>query len=227
MDEIPVTNHQYVNFLNQILSKVEVSEGMVRVDGKMILFLGKFADGYEPIVFRGGSFRIQNPEYASYPVLRVTGYGAGAFARFYGRRLPTAMEWLAAAKKRAETAPNVPSGISVPSEGDQMHRLMHQPDPGSPAGARELAAILRPVNDLRPNAFGIKGVPGTIGEWGIRASRTGPNGAGKNTDYVILGRGYGNADRSDASAPPVSHNPWEGFEDVGFRCVQNLVGPAK
>jgi len=45
--------------------------------------------GYEPIVFAGGKFQIKESAYASCPELRVTGYCAAAYVRYYGKkRLP-------------------------------------------------------------------------------------------------------------------------------------------
>jgi serine/threonine protein kinase len=102
MDETRVTNHQYVQFLNGSLSKIRVENGVVESDGTIWLLLGQVFEGYEPIVYREGKFYVNKPEHASCPVLRVTAYGALAYARFYGRRLPTEAEWLYALLQDAE-----------------------------------------------------------------------------------------------------------------------------
>ncbi len=94
MDETEVTNHQYVEFLNQVLRRIRVENGVVYGDGQIWLMLGEVEKGYEPIVFKDGKFFIIDPGLASHPVIRVTGYGAAAYAQFYGRRLPTEAEWL-------------------------------------------------------------------------------------------------------------------------------------
>ena len=41
MDETEVTNHQYAEFLNEIISKVRVEEEVVKVDGAVYLLLGE------------------------------------------------------------------------------------------------------------------------------------------------------------------------------------------
>ena len=98
MDETQVTNHQYVEFLNQALPKLTVENGVVRKDGNIWLFLGEVREGYDPIVFKDGRFIVNGVHHAACPVLRVTAYGASAYAQFYGKRLPAEAEWLHAAK---------------------------------------------------------------------------------------------------------------------------------
>jgi len=111
MDETEVTNHQYVEFLNRVLPELKVEGGVVRRGNEIWLLLGEVMKGYEPIIYEHGKFRIKDPMHASCPVLRVSGYGAAAYARFYGRRLPTVAEWLLAFKTGGE----VPEPAPVPS----------------------------------------------------------------------------------------------------------------
>lgn len=94
MDETPVTNHQYVEFLNKVLDKIEVDGGVVKNDGNIWLLLGEVKDGYEPIVYLDGRFQVNGVHHAACAVLRVTAYGAEAYAQLYGKRLPTETEWL-------------------------------------------------------------------------------------------------------------------------------------
>jgi serine/threonine protein kinase len=77
MDEAPVTNHQFVHFLSQNLATLTVAKDVVRKDDEIWLLIGEISEGYAPIVFRDGEFDISQASYASFPVLRVTGYGAG------------------------------------------------------------------------------------------------------------------------------------------------------
>lgn len=67
---------------------------MLRGMGRYGFFLGEALEGYEPITYRSGRFLINNPSHASCPVIRVTAYGASAYARFYGRELPSALQWI-------------------------------------------------------------------------------------------------------------------------------------
>ena len=82
MDEFLVTNQQFVDFLNHNLSRISLEKDVVKGDGANWLLLGEVHAGYEPIVYKNEKFHISNPAYVSNPVLRVTGYGATAFAKF-------------------------------------------------------------------------------------------------------------------------------------------------
>ncbi|HKI50336.1 MAG TPA: bifunctional serine/threonine-protein kinase/formylglycine-generating enzyme family protein, partial [Desulfobacteria bacterium] len=81
LDETQVTNLQYVEFLNQQISRLTVETGVVRADGSIWLMLGEVLDGYEPILFKEGRFHVKNPVHAACPVVRVTAHGAAAYAR--------------------------------------------------------------------------------------------------------------------------------------------------
>ena len=73
-----------------------MEKGVVRVDDEIWLLLGEVRENYGSIVFKEGEFKVNKIAYASFPVLRVTAYGASSYARFYNRRLPTYTEWLLA-----------------------------------------------------------------------------------------------------------------------------------
>lgn len=107
MDDFLVTNQQFVDFLNHNLARLNLENRAVKGDGANWLMLGEVYGGYEPIVYRNKEFHVTDPSYASKPVLRITGFGASAFARYFDRRLPTDIEILYAVVKREE------SGIQV------------------------------------------------------------------------------------------------------------------
>ncbi len=95
MDKYLVNNKQFADFLNHNLSRINIKNGVVKGDGANWLFLGEVYAGYEPIVFlKEGFFHVTKPDYLKKTVLRVTGYGASAFAKFFGRRLPKNVEIL-------------------------------------------------------------------------------------------------------------------------------------
>jgi serine/threonine protein kinase len=93
--ENPITNDQYVVFLNSILDRVQYEDNNVLVDGQLVLKLSEKIRGYKPILFDGKSFSVQHPMHSSCAVLMVTGYGAAVYADHYGFRLPKAQEWFA------------------------------------------------------------------------------------------------------------------------------------
>jgi serine/threonine-protein kinase len=122
MDEAPVTNHQYVEFLNHKRSQVDIKKKVVRIDDKIWLLLGVVKEGYEPIVFRNGEFKLTNAAYASLPVLRVTAYGASAYARYYSRRLPSYAEWKYVQTKDSNNQKKSTASHSA-VEGDELEAM--------------------------------------------------------------------------------------------------------
>lgn len=200
MDETEVTNHQFVEFLNLVIVKISVREGVVSGDGNVWLLLGEVSEGYEPIVYSNGRFRVKDPAFHSHPVVRVTPEGAAAYAGFFGRRLPNELEWLYAKSATEFTtdkslkASSKPSGPDAPME--TMHEEMMQGRSAEDTGVKDLAPPLPlPVAQLKPNSFGVRGLDGNVKEWARRGSR-----------YVVM-------------PSRVSRNPWEASQYVGFRTV--------
>lgn len=93
--EAPVTNQQYVAFLNANMERIAIVDADVQLEGRLVLKLSEKIRGYKPIVFDGKRFKIQAPMHSACAVLLVTGYGAEAYARHNGLRLLTAQEWFA------------------------------------------------------------------------------------------------------------------------------------
>ena len=211
MDETEVTNHQYVEFLNKALPKISVKEGVVNGNGHVWMLLGEVIAGYEPIIYREGRFFIKDPGYHSHPVVRVTPYGAVAYAHFYGKRLPNEVEWLRAMGGE-DKMPERPSGLSPESSGTVTHmeRMHGQTYPPS---YREVPLKLPlPVVQFKPNVYGIRGLGGNVSEWGLSLGME-PSPK-KDAQYVIL-------------PGAIARQPWEAFEEVGFRTSLSIPKEGK
>jgi len=232
MDETPVTNHQYVEFLNQEISRISVEAGVVRAGTEIWVLLGEVLEGYEPIIFKGGRFRVKNPVHSSCPVVRVTAYGAVAYARFYGRRLPTAAEWLYALvkglKEKNKPVPAAQGTAGQKSMYESMAGMMHMeelemadepPVEPPPKGPYHFPY---PVILYTPDKYGLRGLNGNIGEWVVQETPTA--GDGKSVEnYAVMGGSRDNQDQKSSLPRPLPRQPWEAFKEVGFRCVRNDV----
>ncbi len=206
MDETPVTNQQFVDFLNQIRADLKVEDGAVKRDGKIYLYLGEALQGYEPIVFFNGRFKVKNSAHSSCPVIRVTGYGAQAYAFFYGKRLPTKLEWLYVAAEG-----NIKGGKN---QQDKRQVVL-------PPSFFEPIKLPYPVMLFKPNFFGIRAMNIHLGAWVLDVLFAQKNQ--RELPLTILA-GFETGLSEQSRIPlPVKRNPWEAFEEVGFRCVRNVI----
>lgn len=197
MGESPVTNHQFVEFLNLNLDGLRIADKAVWKGDAIWLLLGEVVEHYEPIVFRDGRFHIMDPAAAAKPVVRVTALGASAYAVFYGRALPTMSQW-----RRAEQAGGLSPAAPAAPAGDMMH-------PALPVPAAEAAGGLQSVGDVAPDALGLRGLGANVNEWTWVPRSDGA------TEFHLLG-GVGDPAIQDAH---VERRPWEAFRKVGFRTV--------
>jgi formylglycine-generating enzyme required for sulfatase activity len=212
MDETLVTNHQYVEFLNHNLSLIRVERGVVRAEDEIWLLLGEVMEDYEPIVFQKGEFKVSKIAYASLPALRVTAYGASGYARYYNRRLPTYTEWLHALGNGAlQLAGVLPDGDEPPEKMSMqaMHDQMNSQAKTDVSGPESAGSKLFSVINDQPNKYGIRGLNKKIKEWGLKVSEATSRDNIREAEFVVL-------------PSTIQRFPWEGFGEVGFRCVREV-----
>lgn len=224
LDETPVTVHQYVDFLNKVLAIIKVEKGVVRGDGEIWLLLGEVRKGYEPIIFEGGEFHVRFAQHASNPVLRVTAYGALAYVQFYGKRLITETEWFYAVTTGRESREQSSGTGAMPpdSTAGTVNEGNRRDAAPTPSVSSPASSIPSPVSLAPPNAYGIRGLNSTIGEWGRRMSPTASNAPKPDGDFVVLGGPLNRQDQREPVAPPLQRYPWEAFDEVGFRCARSV-----
>jgi formylglycine-generating enzyme required for sulfatase activity len=212
MDETLVTNHQYVEFLNHNLSRIRVERGVVRVEDEIWLLLGEISENYDPIIFQKGEFKVSKIAYASLPALRVTAYGAAGYARYYNRRLPTYTEWLHALGNGAlQLKVILPDGGESPEKStmQDMHAQMDSRGKTDVSGSESPGSKLSSVLTDPPNKYGIRGLNKNIEEWGLKVSDATSRDNIREAEFVVL-------------PSTIQRFPWEGFGEVGFRCVREV-----
>jgi formylglycine-generating enzyme required for sulfatase activity len=207
-----------------------VERGVVKANEGIWVLLGEVDEGYEPIVYQDGKFKIRNVAYASLPVLRVTAFGATAYAAFYNRRLPTYAEWLRALGNSDLQPLKPPHDKALSKEltgTGEMHAKMHSQMSTDASMPQVSSKKLSAVTDFAPNKFGIRGLNTKISEWGLWGITASYKDKINNREYVVLG-GVGNVSGQETPIPsPVPRHPWEAFENVGFRCVLNVKNTKK
>lgn len=222
MDEKMVTNHHFVDFLNDMKEHLVVENGIVKHNNKTWFYLGEGTASGDPIIFEHGRFLLPNTESASSPVVRVTWYGASSYARHFGKRLPTEYEWVYAVSKHL-----IPGKETFGKKGDPL-RIATAKTPT----ARQMGTHMMHMDD-------------TFGAEESRSATPKPPptaGSDENLNVWVIRNhpSKENADRpefkEDISYPSLVaatslysgqqfknfRYPWEAFPDVGFRCVVSL-----
>jgi formylglycine-generating enzyme required for sulfatase activity len=134
MDIHPVTNEQFTRFLE---------------------FLGDEKDSQNHDIIRLRESRIRRAAgkltiesgYAKHPVIGVTWYGALAYAKWVGKRLPTEAEWEVAAKGGVEEA--------IYPTGDDIEKSQ----------ANFFSSDTTAVMSYAPNEYGLYDMAGNVYEW--------------------------------------------------------------
>jgi formylglycine-generating enzyme required for sulfatase activity len=134
MDLHPVTNEQFVRFLEAMGGEKDGNNNdMIRLRESRIKR-------------SGGKLNIESG-YARHPVVGVTWYGASAYAKWVGKRLPTEAEWEIAACGGAEDA-LYPTGKNI--ERTQ---------------ANFFSSDTTAVMSYPPNCYGLYDMAGNVYEW--------------------------------------------------------------
>ncbi len=210
MDESKITNHLYVEFLQNVQGLV-IKDKTVQRNGQIWLLLGEVQEGYEPLVYKDGKTRIK-PGAASNPVVRVTPAGAMAYARFYGRTLPTMAQWRRAIQAGGSTSP---SEVSAEESADS-GMMMHQSSQNQSSEQKVTERLrIRNVSAFESNQLGVFGLGRNVNEWTIY----------KPADQQIEFHIHGGLGELGLEESYLQRQPWEAFARVGFRTVINV--PAK
>ncbi|MEU0395785.1 SUMF1/EgtB/PvdO family nonheme iron enzyme [Streptomyces sp. NPDC006208] len=165
-----------------------------------------------------------DPRYDSYPAVCVSWWSAYAFAAFEGKRLPTSLEWEAAARGT--------DGRLFPWGDEPDEALVNCADAwvGRPvvtyqAWYRDFAedairrAWVTPVDERPGNRspFGMVDMVGNCWEWTSTS-------LGDPGEAVICGGSYDNPMRAVQASSKGLYRKRGGSNVVGFRCVEDIAG---
>ena len=134
IDIHPVTNEQFVRFLELMGGEKDANNNdIIRLRDSRIKRVG-------------GKMSIESG-YAKHPVVGVSWYGATAYAKWVGKRLPTEAEWEIAAcgAREDHTFPT----------GDQIERTQ----------ANFFSSDTTPIGSYPPNGYGLYDMAGNVYEW--------------------------------------------------------------
>ena len=157
-----ITNEQYVTYLNQALKLGELNilgSGIVKgTRGPFASLIyswlqasSQFPDKY--IEYTGTEFRVISG-FENYPVVRLNWYGAAAFCRFYGFRLPTEAEW----EKASRAGQQLEYGTQNGTISHDLANYLGQE-------GQDIFEGLAPIGSFPPNPFGIYDLGGNVAEY--------------------------------------------------------------
>jgi serine/threonine-protein kinase len=215
LDENMVSNHHFADFLNEVKASLTIENGIVKNEDEIWFYLGKSAEPFEQIIYEHGRFHLRDTKYAAYPVVRVTWYGASAYARHYEKRLATESEWdyllsnkslVADIDKYNQTSASSKASEDAPA-GTEEHPHMMNMEPSS--GGSE-ASVPTPPEYLTK-------------QWVTRSkanlNKRSVTGGQQDISYSSLVVGKLS---EQGFASKIFQYPWEAFSDVGFRCAKTL-----
>ncbi len=137
IDKYEVTNEQFSKFLNEKGNQGEGGATWVDIDDEDCL-----------IEYKNGKYQPRSG-YENHPVVEVSWYGARAYAKWAGKRLPTEAEWEKAARGGL-IGKKYPWGDSIDS---------------SKANYDENLGRTTPVGSYPPNNYGLYDMAGNVWEW--------------------------------------------------------------
>ena len=153
MDRYEVTNALYARFLNEYGKDTDAAgHELLDVSSRHCL-IEKKGDTYKP---KAG--------YENHPVMLVSWYGAAAYVQFYGKRLPTEVQWEKAARGGLAKG-RFPWGDDDP-DGAQCNFADKNTDyPWSDKNADDGYERTAPVGSYPPNGYGLHDMAGNVYEW--------------------------------------------------------------
>ena len=234
LDEKMVTNHHFVEFLNEVKEILTTENGVVKHKNDIWIYLGKGTELHEQIIYEHGRYHLRDTDFASHPVVRVTWYGAMAYARHYSKRLATEYEWDYVVSKSPfiskifskDKEYILSSGTDEATDTMETHTHMLHMDAqrnNQKTDMKQHAEAVAGAPIPTDNLLSKKNVKKNIKEWVTREEM---NREDQNITSTKRKNLYSslvvNIPHSSGSESKSFRYPWEAFTDVGFRCALSL-----
>ncbi len=218
MDKYEVTNAQFCEFLK--------AKGNETEEGKICLYISDA----DCLIEKRGSRFVPKKGYKQHPVVEVTWYGAVAYAKWQGKRLPTEAEWEFAARSGGQQ-----HKYAGTSDASNLHLYGNFCDvscSGRWAVKSQNDAYKKtaPVGRFKPNELGLYDMAGNVSEfcadlydrdYYASSPENNPQGSSSGKTYrVVRGGSWSNEPNFCRTAnrykcPSAFHN-----YVYGFRCVK-------
>lgn len=202
IDKYETTNAQYVQFLNTVGGPVGQCEGHRCLDTR--------AESTDSHIFWEGRYRVE-AGYEQHPVTNLSWYGARAYCRYHGKRLPTEAEW--------EKAARGTDGRSYPW-GDQLdpRRLNADRRVGDTASVGSYPGGKSP--------YGAHDMAGNVWEWVFDWYQAYPGSPAQSPFFgekykVVRGGSWNHPDEDARTFHRDLAHPARRIHVVGVRCAQD------
>ncbi len=221
----PVTNAQFAAFLSATVRPNDFNrtqtivygrfegDGVWKADRYQYYFTDR--DGAR-IRYDGGRFVVE-AGYENHPVVQASWFGAHAFARHHGVRLPTEEEWEKAA--RGNTGWDYPWGDQIDGSRANFRNSGDPFDNGTtPVGYYDGGVHGGFMTTDSPSPYGAYDLVGNVAEWTDSYWRS--TTRSERWYRIIRGGSYGTIRSEMRSWGRKDLQPWQGYPAVGFRCAR-------